>query len=382
MKKILHIGQVIGGLDTYIRNIVENSNSDKFQFVIALGEQDEYKPFKGKNVSIKEYKIKLARNINLINDVICVFQILKIVKIEKPDIIHCHSAKGGFIGRIVGALTRKKTFYTPNAFSFLTAKNSIIKFIYLSLEKYLKFNTYLLACSESERQIGIKEVGYKPCNALVWKNAVNDIRSSSTFKNLNSDKFICFIGRPSFQKNVFFLVDVIADVCKKIPDFKIYLLGVGYHSPDLTLLKSKIEYNKLENNIILHPWVSQSEVLSYLNQSLYYLSVARYEGLPFSILEAMALSKPIIASNVVGNIDCVKNDYNGYVLPLDIQCFSSKIIELWNSQETREIFGQNSRKKYLEEFNLANQIKLLEDIYSEINPENKDNISARAGLQL
>lgn len=45
-------------------------------------------------------------------------QTVRIIKKEKPDVIHCHSAKGGMIGRIVGFVTNTPVFYTPHAFHF------------------------------------------------------------------------------------------------------------------------------------------------------------------------------------------------------------------------------------------------------------------------
>lgn len=47
-----------------------------------------------------------------------------------------------------------------------------------------------------------------------------------------------------------------------------------------------------------------------------YLTVARYEGLPLAVIEAMSLGKAIVASDVVGNRDCVEDGYNGRLLPL------------------------------------------------------------------
>ncbi len=366
MIKILHIGQLIGGLDVYIRNSIVNAN-ENFSFIVARGIDDQSKPILKNGKQVKEYSVKLYRKLNPINDLICIFQTIQIIKKEKPDLLHCHSAKGGLVGRIAGFLTNTKTLYTPHAYSFLSTDNKLAKRVYTFVERILKLNSYLLACSESEKQLGINIARYKPNKALVWSNAVPDASKLI----LNNEKkfstpFICYIGRPSYQKNTFFLIDVLKEVIKSIPNFKIYLLGVGHHSPDLSTLKALIEENNLANNISLVPWLSQAEALNYVGNALFYLSISRYEGLPLSVLEAMSLGKPLIVSKVPGNIDCVVNELNGFVLPLNTHLFASKIIELWNSPQKREVFGKNSRQKYLNEFNLEKQILLLEKIYSTI----------------
>lgn len=181
MKKILHIGQLIGGLDIYIRNTI-NYTDDDFEFVIVHGEDDKSKPVIKHSVPVKEYKVRLYRNLNPIKDFRCLIQVIRIVHQEKPDIIHCHSAKGGIIGRIAGWLTNTKTYYTPHAFSFLSTQSTLKRHIYLTLERMVKFNSYLLACSESERKLGIDMVHYKQNKALAWSNAVPDAA-----KHINND---------------------------------------------------------------------------------------------------------------------------------------------------------------------------------------------------
>ncbi|MDA3780174.1 MAG: glycosyltransferase [Bacteroidales bacterium] len=363
MIKVIHIGQLVGGLDIYIRNVIEYS-SNEFEYIVVHGKKDNSKPLVKHSKFIKEYQISLYRELNPLKDIFSIIQALKIVIKEKPDVIHCHSAKGGVIGRIVGFLTNAKTLYTPHAFSFLATENHLKRKIYITLERVLKFNSFLLACSESEKELGKTVVKYKQSKALVWQNSVPDTSFVLFKKNdLELGKYVCYIGRPSFQKNTFFLIDVVRKVITQIPDFRIYLLGVGYHSPDLDKLTYLIQEYSLSNHIILIPWIEQKEAFQYLSQSEFYISVSRYEGLPLSILEAMALSKPIVASNVSGNKDCVGNEENGYLLPLDINLFSEKIQELWNDHEKRDMLSKNSRIRYLNEFNIEKQIVLLQNIY-------------------
>jgi glycosyltransferase involved in cell wall biosynthesis len=365
MKKILHIGQLIGGLEIYLRNTIIYS-SDNFEFILVKGKSDSEIPIIKSGKKVTEYKVDLNRKINLIKDVKCIVQILKIIKSEKPDIIHCHSSKGGLIGRIVGFISGTKTLYTPHAFSYLSTKNNIVKYIYIFLEKYFKLNAYLVACSESERQLGIKVIKYNINKALVWSNSVPDIANIkfNEYLNLSKEKYITYIGRPSYQKNTFFLLDVVKKSVVEIPNLKIILLGVGFHSPDLEKLKDLIKVNNLCKNLILIDWLSHEEALSIIKNSHFYLSVSRYEGLPLAVIEAMSLSKPLLLSQVSGNIDCVDDTRNGFLIPLEIDLFASKINQLWNDNELIERFGENSREKYLNQFDIKKQITYLQDIYN------------------
>lgn len=177
------------------------------------------------------------------------------------------------------------------------------------------------------------------------------------------NKYICYIGRPSYQKNTFFLLDVVRLTIMKCPEVKFLLLGVGYYSPDLERMKEIIAEYHIENKIELHPWLDHKETLQYVKNSLFYLTVARYEGLPLSVLEAMSLGKAIVASDVEGNKDCVKDGYNGYLLPMNANSFSEKICRLIENDEEREVMGRNSRSLFEKEFLIDNRISLLEAIY-------------------
>lgn len=360
--KVLHVGQMIGGLGVYIRNTVTYI-SDEFEFVIVHGETDNSKPVMKTGKEVKEYTISLYRKLNPLKDLKGLIQVIRIIQKEKPDIIHCHSAKGGFIGRMAGFLTRSKTFYTPHAFSFLSTQNKIKKRIYLFLERMARLDSFLLACSESEKELGMEQVHYKEKRAYVWSNSVPDAQTVPPSDLKETSPYICYIGRPSYQKNPFFLVNVIREVHKAYPDIRFYILGVGYYSPDLERMKRMITQYQLENTIELFPWLNHNETMGYVKNALFYLTTSRYEGLPLAVIEAMSLGKCIVASDVLGNKDCVKDGYNGYLLPLQENLFTKKIIELIEHPDLTETFGKNSRLLFEKDFLIQNRIPYLEVIY-------------------
>ena len=171
--KILHIGQMIGGLDVYIRNSIVHGSGIN-EFVIVRGKDDNNKTVENHGVPVREYEISLYRALNPWKDIVAVIQAVRIVRYERPAAIHCHSAKGGIVGRIAGFITHTTTFYTPHAFSFLCTRSKLKRGIYLVIERLTRFDAWLLACSESERKLGIEKVHYNADKALVWQNAVPD----------------------------------------------------------------------------------------------------------------------------------------------------------------------------------------------------------------
>lgn len=81
--------------------------------------------------------------------------------------------------------------------------------------------------------------------------------------------YACYIGRPSYQKNVLFLLDVIKETKDRGCRLKFILLGVGYHSPKLAEVKHKIQDLHIADNIMLMPWVSHADCMEYVKSSFY-----------------------------------------------------------------------------------------------------------------
>lgn len=334
--------------------------------MIISGKNDNNNPItiNGENVVIYERDIVREPSIK---DIKALFQCIKIIKKEKPDIIHCHSAKAGFVGRIAGCICGIPTLYTPHAFSFLSSTSKVKKALFIFLEKFARLNSYMVACSESEQKIGTDMIGYKKEKALLWTNSVPDINIEGVCADVKNDFLtVCHVGRPCYQKNILFMVDVAKDVLAKNPNIRFNFYGVGHYSPDLEAAKNLIKKYSLEESISIVDWLPQNDLFDFVRQSDIYISSAIYEGLPLSILEAMALGKPIIASDVVGNNDCVSNDQNGYLIPLDKDLFVEKILSLDNDKSKLLQMGNKSRELFLEHFHIDTQIDKLKQIYENI----------------
>lgn len=360
--KILHVGQMIGGLDIYIRNSIIYNNAGN-EYVIVHGDKDGNQPVLKDGKAVKEYGIPLYRSLNPLNDLRALLQAVRIIRKEKPDIIHCHSAKGGVIGRTAGWLTRTRTLYTPHAFSFLCSPSKLKRRVYLFIERITRFNAYVLACSASEQKMAVELAKYAPTHALLWHNSVPDASLEKGEKVSVNESYACYIGRPCYQKNTLFLLDVIKTLKDRGCNIKFLLFGVGYHSPELEAMKAKIDQLGLGKSITLVPWLSHGDCQEYVRGSLFYVTTSLYEGLPLSVIEAMANGKAIIASDVVGNRDCVEDGVNGWLLPLDASAFADRIIQLSAANPLRKAMEEKSRQLFLDRFFINKQIKELQEIY-------------------
>jgi len=367
--KVGHVLNSIGGVDVSLRLILENTNTEKFDHFVIHGQEDTSKPFLDNDSNqIREYKLPILRDISIVNDIRSIFKTIKVFKKEKPDIIHAHSAKGGLIARIATIGHSVQVLHTPQAYSYLSTSNRFKKRFFLFIERILKrINSTLVASSLSEFERGIKEVGYAKSNAELFSNSISPIpKNEEEIKYPISwpSDYICTVGRPSYQKNIEMMVEVIREIKKEIPSIHLVLMGVGEYYPNLESVKERIETYDLSTNITLVKWIAREEIFKIISASKLYISTARYEGLPYSIIESLALAKSCVVTDCDGNRDLVIDEYNGYVIKNEnVRDMSEKVLKLYKNQSLRRTMEVNSLKLFNENFDLNNNIGIIEGIY-------------------
>lgn len=367
MIKVVHIARPVAGVGVYISLLSKYINNDNFINSIICNNNDKvidvHNSFGDK---IDHFHCNIKREIDIINDFKCLFKIIRILRKEKPDIIHCHSAKCGILGRIAGRILRIKTVYTPHAYSYLSAESKKEKYFLRKIEQFFGFfKGYTFACSNSEYQRAINELKIKKEKVHLWNNSIENeiVLENSKFLNDLPKEFICSIGRPSYQKNTELLIETVSILKERRNNIHLVILGVGFYSPTLEKIKKTIKDKNLSNNITLIPWLERNKSLAILNKSLVYISSSRYEGLPYSVIEALSLGKPCVLTNVDGNKDLVNNNVNGYLVNLNSSEMARKIEEILENKIIRRYMGKNSRKDFEIFYDVNKNIKSLENLY-------------------
>jgi glycosyltransferase involved in cell wall biosynthesis len=365
--KVAHVLHCLGGVDVYLRLVLDNIDKNSFENILVHGTKDTNIPFFDKTGNkVKEYSVPMFRNISLINDLRSIYQTYKILKNEKPNLIHAHSAKGGIIGRIVGKLLGIKVLYTPHAFSYLSSENRFKKSVFLNIEKlFSNGDVLLLATSESEMKRGINEVKFKKEKAIYVNNSINAIGNivPLTIKKTWPDNYICTVGRPSYQKNIELMIRLFHKV-KQERKIHLVIMGVGPVSDHLESVKKLIDQLEMTVDVTLLDWTTRTDILNIIQQSKLYISTSRYEGMPYAIIESLALSKACVVSNCDGNNDLIIDSYNGFVIENDaIDQYKDRIVSLLDNHELVDEFSKNAYQTFLEKCDIKTNIKTLESIY-------------------
>lgn len=124
-------------------------------------------------------------------------------------------------------------------------------------------------------------------------------------------EMIGFIGRLDAEKGIMNFIEAIPEILSSHPDARFMIIGDGNQKE---MAQKFIEENRLGDRVKLVGWVQHSELPSHLNAMKLLVIPSYTEGLPNTMLEAMACGTPVLASSVGSIPDYIKDGYNGFIM--------------------------------------------------------------------
>lgn len=298
-KKVLHIVEAFGGgVYTFLVPLM-NTTCKEFDTTIAYALRPQTPANFKDEINSKIHMIEgknFTRSLNPVKDIKTFFEIKKIVKVVQPDIIHLHSSKSGFIGRMAINCKKYTVFYTPHGYSFLKMDDSALKRkIYYLIEKI----GALTHCTTVAVSKGEYETALKLSNRATYINngiTINPDAPKPEMVNTHTPH-ICTVGRICYQKNP----EVFNKLAMLLPHINFTWIGDGEMRETITA-----------PNITVTGWIPREEAVLELKKADIFLLPSLWEGLPISLLEAMYAGKPVIVNPVIGNKDVVRHGINGF----------------------------------------------------------------------
>ncbi len=350
--KIVHVMECFaGGTFNFLVDLINELSNEEHIVIYGTNRENTPKNFKGLfNKNVKFIKWETAqREMKPLKDIKALWELYNILKkLNDIDIIHLHSSKAGFLGRIVSFLLgkSKKTIYTPHAISFLRLDVSPKKRkIFIWMEKLASFfGGKIVACSKSEKE-AIEEQGIK--NVTFINNGIKPLQVEKKV-NTSDKTTIISVGRLSIQKNPKLFNDIALEFINN-SNVQFIWCGDGELKSNLTSL-----------NIKCTGWIERKELENYLANADIYLSTSLWEGLPLSVLEAMSIGLSVVLSDCVGNRDLVEN--NGFLYE-DKKEAVNNINRLIENKELINKKGYNSKILIGNNFNIKNMAISYLNIY-------------------
>ena len=293
-------------------------------------------------------QVPMSMEIDIKSDYQAIVSLIKEIRKIQPDVIHLHSSKASILGRIASVFYGKaKVYYTPNGYSFLRQDigKGKKRFFFLA-EKWIAkfFGGTTIACGDTEYEHA-KRIG----KAKLVRNGVSPNKLLKYNTVIEKNKFrVGTMGRLSPQKNP----KLFNEIAKELPEIEFIWIGAGQLQTELT-----------SKNIHVTGWKTHDEAMKLVNTFDVYIQTSLWEGLPFTIIESMALGKPIIATNVVGNKDAVENGYNGFLCD-DSLCFVKHLNLLRHQKNVLLEMGKNSVDRCNQMFDQKKNFESLKAIYT------------------
>jgi glycosyltransferase involved in cell wall biosynthesis len=294
-------------------------------------------------------------------------RLISFIKKNQIEILHAHGKGAGIYGRLI-KLLYYKVYVVFTFHGFHSAKyNPLAKKLYVILERLLsRLTDQFINVSKGEQDVCISNGIYKKYKSVVIHNALEHVELANNDKiqlreklSLPKDKFIILsAARFNEQKNI---PDTIT-IAKKLQEHAEIFFTIIGDGEQKKGIERQIIINGL-TNILLTGY--RRNVHEYMVASDIYLSTSIWEGLPYSLIEAIRAGLPIIASNVTGNNEIVVSGYNGILFKLsDYDAAVKSILEIKSSIKKQQMFCKNSKNLFNEKFKLDGMIEKMKNVYN------------------
>jgi glycosyltransferase involved in cell wall biosynthesis len=322
----------------------------------------------------KVYNLPFSRNPFDISNIKAVLRLYQIMKANNYVMLHTHTPVASFMGRIVGKIVGiPNIVYTVHGFHFHEYGNSFKNFVYFRLEKFAgRFTDVLITINNDDYKVAVEKKIIPNGKVVYIKGVGVDTEKfdpekvlldgfGSYLYNFSGTTFIS-VGRLDTEKHFDHLLKAFSLVKQKRSDFRFLIVGDGPEKDHLKRMSVELD---LRNETEFMGYVKGVE--RFLKISNIFIFASSREGLPVSLMEAMAMEKPVVAYNIRGVRDLVEDGVNGFLVPFgDIEAFTEKIIYLMDNLEVAKEMGKRGREKILKEFSLDKVIKDMKKLYKEI----------------
>ncbi len=366
---ILHTITVfgIGGAEKNLLSIVKNHDRNKFNIFVAYsfgGElEDEFKKTDVHFYKFQNTKLKFKS----FRGFITVFKLYKFIKKQKIDIVHTHLFVSYIWGGVAAKLARAKLINSVQNIRDISA-GKVYKYLQFLEKLYARFTNRVIVYNQTTKEIMVNR-GINSRKIEIVSGGVDisklasyrksDLRSIREKYHLSDSQIVGTSGGLRPVKNHKLFLKAAAEVLKIISDVKFVITGDGSEKEKLKILSLKLG---LHDKVVFTGFVD--DLYSVMATFDIFVLTSFSEGQPVTILEAMALGKPVIATAVGGVPELIKNGETGILVPSDdVRSLSVAIIDLLQNEYERKKIALAGQKMVEDNYNIKQMVKQIENIY-------------------
>ena len=376
----------LGGAQQNTLFTVAHLDRDRYKPVLITGADgmliDEAHQLKGVRLFLIP---ELVREIRPLKDLIALYKLARILRSIKRDtrhkeknadsevIVHTHSSKAGILGRWAAWLAGVRCIiHTVHGFSFHQFQHPLVRSFYIFLERLTSsITSAFILVSRANLEEGMKEKIFNPDKAVLIRSGIDISEYQSVQYNrtavreslgiINGDPVVAMVACFKPQKAPLDFVKTARLVIDEHDQVEFLLVGDGVLRSHIKKLAEKL---KISDKVHLAGW--RKDVPEILNSIDILVLTSLWEGLPRVLPQAMAAGVPVVASDVNGSREAIRDGVNGFITqPHDIQGMARKILYLLMHPEEARSMGEKGTEM-VQEFDIWKMLRQQEQLYSSL----------------
>lgn len=302
-------------------------------------------------------------------DIPALRRLMGLIRARDYDLVHCHSAKAGVLGRLAAPALRKPVIYTPHSFPFVGDFSEARRVFSVAVERALgPLSDAILCVCESERQEALDHRLTDPSALHVVYNACapcpQDIALDERLSAMaEGGPVAAAVTVLRAQKSVDVLLDAAPLVFERVPEARIAVVGDGPLRDELHAHAARLGLDSDERFAFL-PF--QAPPARHLRAMDLYVLPSSWEAFPIGVLEAMACGVPQVATDVGGTGEAVVADTGRLVPKRDHVALAEAMCELLSDPERRAAMAEASRARHAKHYTLDRMVAETAALYRSV----------------
>lgn len=369
--KILHIVRPAkGGMKNHLLELLANANEARFLHMVVCPQGEMADSLKMRN--IKTFIVPISGEFLPYKDFMVLRQVIALLRSIKPDIVHVHSSKAGFIGRLAAIIAGSPIIVMTVHGSIFQGTHYFKESICGLMEFFLSgFTHKIITVSEELHKEIVHRVKVNPNKVVTIYNGiktkVNESNKNKTwlYRELGipeTKKIVGTVARLAPQKGIAYFIRAAELVLKEIKNVSFVVIGDGPLREGLERLSAGLG---LKGSVYFTG--ERQDVRSIMLHLDVFVLASLTEGLPLTILEAMEAGCPLVATKVGGIPEVIEHGKNGLLVkPKDIFALAEAIKIILSDSTKSKAMGNWGRELVLEGFVIDKMVESTEKLYQEL----------------
>lgn len=378
--KILHICAIGGTAESLLLPQINYLLSRNLTVEIACSADRATEKLQKQGYTI--HPVQIDRRISPVLNLKSIYQLTKLIRQQQYDLVHVHTPIAAVLGRIAAKLAGVKAIlYTAHGLPFHDRSSPKEYALYSNVEKFAALFTDLIISQNYEDIDTAKKLGLCPPEKIAYlgngvdidrfnRDRLDPLHQNELRKSLGipdtADLIIGTICRLTRKKGAGYLIEATAKLLPQFPNLHTVVIGsecIGDPEPILAELKQQINTLGIEKHITFTGNRQDiPELLGLLD--VFTLPTFTHEGLPRSIVEAMSMSLPVVATDIRGCREAVISGETGFIVPpQDSEKLAEALGKLLADSDFRQACGKAGRQRVETEYDENLVFDRLEQFY-------------------